>query len=68
GSMDERQRIREGRLMPPPSRRLNDKSLNQILTASKSSLVTAGEISNINDEWDAGWKGGSIWFYKNKQP
>lgn len=32
--------------MPPPSRRLNDKSLNQILTASKSSLVTAGEISN----------------------
>ena len=54
--------------MPPPSRRLNDKSLNQILTASKSSLVTAGEISNINDEWDAGWKGGSIWFYKNKQP
>ena len=34
--------------MPPPSRRLNDKSLNQILTASKSSLVTAGEISNIN--------------------
>ena len=34
--------------MPPPSRRLNDKSLNQILTASKSSLVTAGEISNSN--------------------
>ena len=34
--------------MPPPSRRLNDKSLNQILTASKSSLVTAGEISNTN--------------------
>lgn len=34
--------------MPPPSRRLNDKSLNQILTASKSSLVTAGEISNKN--------------------
>ena len=45
--MDERQRIREGRLMPPPSRRLNDKSVNQILTASKSSLVTAGEISNM---------------------
>ena len=35
--------------MPPPSRRLNDKSLNQILTASKSSLVTAGEISNNNE-------------------
>ena len=33
--------------MPPPSRRLNDKSVNQILTASKSSLVTAGEISNM---------------------
>ena len=35
--------------MPPPSRRLNDKSLNQILTASKSSLVTAGEISNSTE-------------------
>ena len=22
----------------------------------------------IIDEWDAGWKEGSIWSYKNKQP
>ena len=34
--------------MPPPARKQSDKSLNQILTASKSSLVTAGKISNTN--------------------
>ena len=33
--------------MPPPSRRLNDKSLNQILIASKSSLVTAYCYENV---------------------
>ena len=33
---------------PPPKN--NDRQMNRIVTANKSSLVTAGESSNINEK------------------